>query len=217
MAKKRLGSPEIREKSIRIHHLNPADFPGISFQYQILQKGECSGKICVPARTVIDHRGKLRLDQNDGTKLPNANLNMGHNNGIDADKLDGFHLQEILTDHLFVSEIDTIYTTTSNQYTKCCGFIFTKKNLWQKIYAQFELYSSSAQTAYARLKITDGSTTLYSNETSTTTPDTWEKKNLAVDLTPFTSGTTLEIQLQFRKDTPGQDARCRKIEIYLAP
>lgn len=73
--KRYYGILDLREKGVKLFHLNPEDFPGISFEYYVLQPGECSGPICVTAeKIVVDHRGKLRLDQNDGTLLPLANL-----------------------------------------------------------------------------------------------------------------------------------------------
>jgi len=58
-----------------LFHLIQSDFPGLSFESATA--------------------GKLRLDQNDGINLPNANLNAGHGNGIDADTVDGMHASEL--------------------------------------------------------------------------------------------------------------------------
>lgn len=66
------GISDSEEQSIRLFHLAQDDFPGLSFEYKVLQPGST-----VSAKTVIDNRGKLRLDQNDGTKVPAAQLGDG--------------------------------------------------------------------------------------------------------------------------------------------
>jgi len=75
--KKRFGAyADIPSSSIALWHLVKSWFPGISF--------------------VVGKGGKIILSQNDGEKLPNANLNMGHGNGIDADTVDTKHADDFV-------------------------------------------------------------------------------------------------------------------------
>ncbi|HEX7319730.1 MAG TPA: hypothetical protein VF399_05165 [bacterium] len=76
------GILDLRDKSVRNFHLNPDDFPGLSFEKASL--------------------GKIRLDQNDGTDVPLAQI-PDILTGKDADTVDGLHLPNtianLLTDH----------------------------------------------------------------------------------------------------------------------
>jgi len=69
------GILDLRDKSVRNFHLNPADFPGLSFEKASL--------------------GKIRLDQNDGTDVPLAQI-PDFLTGKDADTVDGFHHDQSL-------------------------------------------------------------------------------------------------------------------------
>ncbi len=65
------GTADLAQQSIRNFHLLQGDFPGLSFEYYILNPGDIvPGGGCVVTKTIVDHRGKLRLDQNDGTPVP---------------------------------------------------------------------------------------------------------------------------------------------------
>lgn len=96
------GISDAEEQSHRLFHLYQSDFPGLSFEFKILQPGECEGDLCVSAKTIIDHRGKIRLDQNDGTPVPLDQI-PDVLAGKDADMTDGLHLPNtvaaLLTDH----------------------------------------------------------------------------------------------------------------------
>ena len=67
------GILDLRDKSVRNFHLNPNDFPGLSFEKANL--------------------GKIRLDQNDGTDVPLAQI-PDILTGKDADTVDSFHLDQ---------------------------------------------------------------------------------------------------------------------------
>lgn len=56
---------------IHLSEIIPEELSGISFEFRIIGKGQLDADgNPVSYRTVIDNRGKLRLDQNDGTEVP---------------------------------------------------------------------------------------------------------------------------------------------------
>lgn len=89
------GISDAEEQSHRLFHLYRSDFPGLSFEFKILQPGECEGDLCISAKTIIDHRGKVRLDQNDGQPVPLAQI-PNTLTGKDADTVDGYHAADLI-------------------------------------------------------------------------------------------------------------------------
>lgn len=89
------GISDAEEQSHRLFHLYQSDFPGLSFEYRILQPGEAEGYLSAVEKTIVDHRGKIRLDQNDGQPVPLAQI-PDTLTGKDADTVDGYHAADLI-------------------------------------------------------------------------------------------------------------------------
>lgn len=83
------GIADLEEQSIALWHLIQKEFPGINFEHKIEPATEESEEI------VIDHRGKIRLDQNDGTPVPLDQI-PDTLTGKDADSVDGYHGSDLI-------------------------------------------------------------------------------------------------------------------------
>jgi hypothetical protein len=107
------------QSTVAAFHLVQALFPGLSF----VREG--------------DKRlyAKINLTENDGEKLPNVNLNMGHGNDIDADTVDTKHADDFIlkaAGYNVVSK-DILYNDSSPQLIVQAKDGWIVKDVWVEV------------------------------------------------------------------------------------
>jgi len=168
------GIADSEERAIRLFHLFQDDFPGISFEHRICLPGECGVGVCYPTKTIIDNRGKLRLDENDGTPVPDAQypnaLLKDGTRSLEADlpvaagkKIDGVDISEIV-DNIINEPHDKQRTTQETSYTELTYWRF-RKSQHKTVYLQYRAYDDGVNgTPGVKITIQDAYTeVIYEN------------------------------------------------------
>jgi hypothetical protein len=164
------GVADLEEQAIRLFHLLEADFPGISFGYEV----KSPGQIGVSKKTIADTRGKLRLDQNDGTPLPddqypNALLIDGSRSLLndlpveDGKKVDSVDISGIV-DNIINEPRDKERYTTSTSYAELTRWRF-RKGQHKTVYLAFEAKDMN-NDGDVKITFSDGSKTEIVHEQS---------------------------------------------------
>lgn len=198
------GISDLEEQAIRLFHFYREDFPGISFEYKV----QIPGKTGITKKTIIDKRGKLRLDQNDGTPVPdvqypNALLRDGSRSLQDdlpvetGKKVDGVDISEQI-DNVVNEPKDKERSTNQTLYTELTHWKF-RKGQHITLYLSYEAKLDAGSDGSVKITIIHGMnvvqhenskvTSTWTEYTDTkdisTLDDGWCKINLAAKIPPL--------------------------------
>ncbi len=187
------GIANLEEQAIRLFHLLQEDFPGISFEYKIYKPGEC-GEVCYPEKTTIDNRGKLRLDQNDGTPVPddqypNALLKDGSRflqNDLPVEigkKIDLVDISEVV-DNIINEPRDKERNTSQVNYYELTRWRF-RKGQHKTLYLAYEANDEN-NNGGVRITFTDGTNNVVHEQTGITS--SWNEYTDSKNISTLSDG-----------------------------
>lgn len=185
------GISDLEEQAIRLFHFFRDDFPGISFEYEEQMPGQQG----VAKKTITDKRGKLRLDQNDGTPVPNAQypnaLLRDGSRSLQGDlpveigkKIDSVDISEQI-DNVINEPKDKERSTSSLSYNELTRWKF-RKGQHKTLYLSYEAKLDAGSNGSVRITIIGGLNLAQHENTKVTS--TWTKYTDTKDISSLDDG-----------------------------
>lgn len=146
------GIADLKEQTIRLFHLFEEDFPGISFEFETKFPGQKK----IVGRAITDTRGKICLDQNDGTPVPDDQI---------SETIHGVKISDQV-ENVINEPRDKERNTNQENYDELTRWRF-RKGQHKTVYIAYEANDENDDGA-VRITFTDGTNPVVHEQTGIT-------------------------------------------------